>query len=370
MSSKKNNINKKNKFYMNLALKQAARSLGKTGINPPVGCIITNKKGNLISFGRTGINGRPHAEYNAIQNCQNKLINCNMFVTLEPCTHYAQTSPCTNLIIKKKINKVYYSVDDVDPRTAKKCKKTLNKKNIFVNDGLNKKLIKKFYNFYYKNKIKKLPFITCKLAISKDGFIKNKKNKNITNEYSRRVSHMLRSQNNAILISLNTLIDDNPLLTCRISGLKKYSPTRIILDKNLDIPLKSKIAITSNLYKTIIFYNKKKIKKIKILKSKGIKLYFTTLDKKNNFEFDKVFKQIYQLKYSRVLVEGGKKLTNSIINKSLIDEFYLFKSSNKLKKNGKINVNNIIKKINIFSKSKRSIIVNLEKDRLFNYNFY
>jgi len=181
---------------------------------------------------------------------------------------------------------------------------------------------------------------------------------------------MLRSQNNAILISLNTLIDDNPLLTCRISGLKKYSPTRIILDKNLDIPLKSKIALTSNLYKTIIFYNKKKIKKIKILKSKGIKLYFTTLDKKNNFEFDKVFKQIYQLKYSRVLVEGGKKLTNSIINKSLIDEFYLFKSSNKLKKNGKINVNNIIKKINIFSKSKRSIIVNLEKDRLFNYNFY
>ena len=105
---------------MNLALKQAARSLGNTGTNPPVGSVITNKKGNLISFGRTGSKGKPHAEFNAIKNSQKKLTNCNMFVTLEPCTHYAQTPPCTNLIIKNKIKKVYYSIDDVDIRTAKK----------------------------------------------------------------------------------------------------------------------------------------------------------------------------------------------------------------------------------------------------------
>ena len=75
---------------MNLALKQAARSLGNTGTNPPVGSVITDKKGNLISFGRTGSKGKPHAEFNAIKNSQKKLTNCNMFVTLEPCTHYAQ----------------------------------------------------------------------------------------------------------------------------------------------------------------------------------------------------------------------------------------------------------------------------------------
>ena len=370
MSSKKNNIIKNNKYFMNLALRQAARSLGHTGTNPPVGCVITNAKGSLISLGRTGLKGRPHAEYNAVQNSQKSLINCNFFVTLEPCTHYGQTPPCTNLIIKKRIKNVFYSIDDIDIRTAKKCKKTLSKANINVNVGLNKKLIKKFYYFYYKNKIKKLPFVTCKLAISKDGYIKNVKKKNITNIYSRKVSHMLRSQNNAILISSTTLINDNPLLTCRLSGLKKHSPTRIILDKNLDIPLNSKIVKTSNLYKTLIFYNKKKIKKLKILKKKGIKLYFSSLDNKNNFELNKIFKKIYQLKCTRLLVEGGKKLTSSIINKSLVDEFYLFKSDNNLKNNGEININNILKKINTFSKTKRSIIVNLGKEKLFNYNFY
>ena len=370
MSSKKNNINTKNKYFMNLALKQAARSLGNTGTNPPVGSVITDKKGNLISFGRTGSKGKPHAEFNAIKNSQKKLTNCNMFVTLEPCTHYAQTPPCTNLIIKNKIKKVYYSIDDVDIRTAKKGKKTLANAKVIVNAGINKKIVRKFYYFYYKNKIKKLPFVTCKLAISKDGFIKNIKNKNISNESSRKVSHILRSQNNAILISSNTLIDDNPLLTCRVNGLKKHSPTRIILDKNLDIPLNSKIVQTSNVCKTLVFYNKKKTKKLKILRNKGIKLYFTYLDNKNNFELNKIFKKIYQLKYPRLLVEGGKKLTNSIISKSLADEFYLFKSDNKLKNNGKINVNNILKKINTFSKNKRSILVNLDKEKLFNYNFY
>ena len=78
MSSKKNNINTKNKYFMNLALKQAARSLGNTGTNPPVGSVITDKKGNLISFGRTGSKGKPHAEFDAIKNSQKKLINCNI----------------------------------------------------------------------------------------------------------------------------------------------------------------------------------------------------------------------------------------------------------------------------------------------------
>ena len=104
MSSKENNINSKKKYMMNLALKQASRSLGHTGLNPPVGCVIINNEGNLISLGRTSTNGIPHAEHEAIKNCQKKLINSIMFVTLEPCTHYAKTPPCTNLIIKKKIN--------------------------------------------------------------------------------------------------------------------------------------------------------------------------------------------------------------------------------------------------------------------------
>ena len=369
MSTKKNNLFRKKNYYMNLAYKQAERSLGRTGTNPPVGCVIVSNNGEISSFGRTGLNGIPHAEFLAIKDAKKKLFNSNLFVTLEPCTHYGKTEPCVKQIIKKKIKKVYYSIPDVDVRTANKSKKILNKKKILVNVGVNKNITKDFYRFYYKNKKKKFPYITCKLAVSKDGFIKNIKNKNITNCYSKKVSHILRTKNDAILISVKTLIDDNPLLTCRINGIEKFSPTRIVIDKNLVIPLNSKIVLTSRKYKTIIFYNKKKNKKIKILKNKGIRLIYSSLDENKKFNLIEIFRKIYQLNLSRLLIEGGYRLTKYIIDNLLLDEFYLFRSKNILRTNGRFNVGNILYKINRLSKNKRSIISNLKKDKLFNYKF-
>ena len=369
MSTKKNSPFKKKNYYMNLAYMQAERSLGRTRTNPPVGCVIVSNNGEICSSGRTGLNGIPHAEFSAIKNTKKKLLNANLFVTLEPCTHYGKTEPCVKQITKEKIKKVYYSIPDIDIRTANKSKKILRKKKIIVNIGLNKNNIKNFYRFYYKNKKKKLPYITCKLAVSKDGFIKNTINKNITNYFSRKISHILRAKNDAILISVKTLIDDNPLLTCRINGIEKFSPIRIILDKDLTIPISSKIVLTSKKYKTIIFYNKKTIKKIKILKKKGIRLIYSTLDKDKKFNLNKIFKKIYQLNISRLLIEGGYTLTKYIIDNYHLDEFYLFRTGDILGSNGKINVNNILNKINRLSKNKRSIISNLKKDKLFNYKF-
>ena len=245
---------------MKLAYIQAYRALGKTGTNPPVGCIITNDKNEIVSFGQTALNGRPHAESVAIKNSK-KIKKCTLYATLEPCNHFGLTPPCTNLIIKKKIKRVFYSVNDIDVRTKGKTKKILQEKKIIVKDGIFGKEIKNFYKFYYKNRIKKLPFITCKLAISKDGFIKNLNSKNITNSYSRKISHYFRIQNDGILISVKTLIKDNSMLDCRIDGLGHLSPTKIILDKNLDIPLNSKIINKKSKKKILIFYNKKKIKK-------------------------------------------------------------------------------------------------------------
>ena len=313
--------------------------------------------------------GRPNRKVENRSNTKKKLLNANLFVTLEPCTHYGKTEPCVKQITKEKIKKVYYSIPDIDIRTANKSKKILRKKKIIVNIGLNKNNIKNFYRFYYKNKKKKLPYITCKLAVSKDGFIKNTRNKNITNYFSRKISHILRAKNDAILISVKTLIDDNPLLTCRINGIEKFSPIRIILDKDLTIPISSKIVLTSKKYKTIIFYNKKRSKKIKILKKKGIRLIYSILDKDKKFNLNKIFKKIYQLNLSRLLIEGGYTLTKYIIDNYHLDEFYLFRTGDILGSNGKINVNNILNKINRLSKNKRSIISNLKKDKLFNYKF-
>ena len=120
---------------MNLALKQAKINLGNTKENPAVGCIIT-KNNCVISSGYTSINGRPHAEQNAINFSKKSLNNSELYVTLEPCSHYGKTPPCVNSIIKSKIKKVIFSIKDPDPRSFNKCAKKLISRGINVINGV------------------------------------------------------------------------------------------------------------------------------------------------------------------------------------------------------------------------------------------
>ena len=116
--------------YLNLAFNLARINLGKTKHNPSVGCVVV-KNNSVISTGYTSNNGRPHAEFNAL-NKMIKFDNSDLYVTMEPCTHYGITPPCTNIIINKKIKNVYFSTYDIDKRTAKKSQQILIKKNIKI----------------------------------------------------------------------------------------------------------------------------------------------------------------------------------------------------------------------------------------------
>ena len=157
-----------------------------------------------------------------------------MYVTLEPCNHYGKTPPCTNLIIKKKIKEVIYSIDDIDKKVKGKSFKILKSKNIIVKKGLLKKDVGNFYLTYFFNRKNKLPFVTGKIATSKNNVIYNNKSKRITDKHSDKLTHFLRYKNDSIMISYKTLNKDNPKLNCRLSGLEKFSPKRIILDNNLN----------------------------------------------------------------------------------------------------------------------------------------
>ena len=125
MSTKKHKFTLKDKFYMEIALDLARSRHGLTGSNPSVGCVIV-KNDKIISIGQTSFNGRPHAEFNALNKNIN-FKNSNMYVTLEPCAHFGLTPPCTNIIKKKKIKNVYYNFNDPDLRTYKKAEKILRK---------------------------------------------------------------------------------------------------------------------------------------------------------------------------------------------------------------------------------------------------
>jgi len=337
MSLRKNKFTKKDKLFMNLALNLASDRLGLTGENPSVGCVIV-KNNTIISTGQTGLNGRPHAEYNAIKSCKKNLTGSTIYVSLEPCSHYGKTPPCTNIIVKSKVKKVIFSIEDIDTRTKFKSIKIFKRKKIQVKYGLLKNDAKEIYKSYIYNKKKKLPFVTGKLAVSNDHYISSNNVKKITNEYSNNITHLLRYKNDSILISNKTLNNDNPKLNCRIAGLSKFSPKRIILDKNLSIKETSFIFRTVNKNNTIIFYKSGTEKKIKLLRNKGVKLIQLKTNMNNFFDLKTILNKIYYLGCRNLLVEGGKTLTGSFLKHMLFNQFYLFRSSKRLNKSGKLNV--------------------------------
>ena len=139
MRNPTNNISTKEKHLIMLAFEQAKINLGSTKKNPSVGCIV-EKNGAVLSSGYTSLNGRPHAEHNAL-NKKDDFSNANLYVTLEPCSHYGLTPPCTNIIIKKKIKKVFFSTIDLDIRSKEKSKRILKKNKIYVSGPLLKKMV-------------------------------------------------------------------------------------------------------------------------------------------------------------------------------------------------------------------------------------
>ena len=332
MSTKKDKFSTQDKNFMKLALNLANARRGLTGNNPSVGCVIV-KNNRIISIGQTGYNGRPHAEHNAILNCSENLKDSKMYVTLEPCNHYGKSPPCTKNIIRNKIGEVYYSMDDIDLKVKGKSYSLLKENNIRVKKGLLKKDAENLYRSYLFNRKKKLPYVIGKIAVSKNKIIYSEISKRITDKTSDKLTHYLRLKSDGIMISGKTLNIDNPKLNCRLEGFNQFSPKRIILDRNLEINLKSYIAKSIKKENTIIFHNSNDTSKIKLLKKRGTILIKQSTDKYKNLDLKKILKGLYKMEIRNLLVEGGDVLTKNFLQKKLFNEFYMFRSSKNLSKN-------------------------------------
>ena len=320
-------------YYLDLAFKLAEKNLGQTKLNPSVGSVVV-KNGTVISSGITSPNGRPHSEFNALNNIKN-CSGASLYTTLEPCTHYGKTPPCVNIIIKKKIKNVYYAFEDPDFRTFKKAKK------IFDQKGIKSKLIRSknynnFYKSYFINKKKSLPFVTAKIAVSKDYLTINKKNKWITNKTSRNIVHLLRSRYDCILSTSKSINQDDSLLNCRIEGLNNKKPDLFIIDLKLKLRKKLLLNKYLKIRKTYLITSKKKHNQTSEYKKLGYKIILIDkLHDKNDLNL--LYKKIYKTGYSRVLIETGLTFLNNLIKNKMIHALYIFKSDKKLGKNGKNN---------------------------------
>lgn len=310
-------------FYIKRCLFLAKKGIGYTSPNPLVGCVIVyNNK--IIGEGWHKSFGESHAEVNAIKSVNDisVLNKSTLYVNLEPCNHHGRTPPCTDLIIKHKIPRVVIGVKDpnnkVNGNGIKKLKKNgcKIKINILKKDCIN--LNKRFFIFHQK----KRPYVILKWARTEDGFIapntKSKYTKKIfwiSNPISIQRAHKYRSTEDAILVGVNTILDDDPSLTLRKWNGKH--PNRYVIDPNLR--LNEKVQIIKDKYPLTIINSYKNFNK---KNKKWIKCNFS---KTSN-----VLKILYKENIQSVLVEGGSKTIQFFIDENLWDEARVFTGEKKI----------------------------------------
>lgn len=314
--------------YMKLAINLAKRGIGTTSPNPAVGSLIV-KDGKVLGRGFHKVAGENHAEINALISASYSAEGSTMYVTLEPCSHYGKTPPCTNAIKKAGIKRVVIGMIDPNPLVCGKGIKELKKAGIEIEIGVLKDEVRKLNEAYTKYITTGIPFIIIKYAMTFDGKIASitGDSKWISSTDSRDFVQKLRSSVDAILVGINTVIKDNPKLTVRRGlspkkGTVPSGPIRIILDSFCRIPLSSNVLDSSA--KTIIvttnFASKKRIGKIQ--KNKAEVLVVDSKNKRVNIK--DLFYELAKRNITSVLIEGGSEVNADVINSGLADKIYIF----------------------------------------------
>ncbi len=296
----------KHETYIKRCIEIAKNGLGTTRPNPMVGAVIVHNN-SIIGEGYTSKYGKSHAEVNAINSVSNKsLLNeATLYVTLEPCSHYGKTPPCSDLIIKHQIPNVVIGCVDDNAKVAGKGIEKLKNAGCNVIVGVLENECKNHHKRFFTFHNKKRPFIILKWAESADGFIapetkSEQKPVWITNEYSRQLVHKWRAEEQAILVGTNTVLQDNPSLTTR--SWIGQNPKRVVIDKN------------NKLSKDYTVFNKDAE---------------TIIISKNTIDFSShVAKQIcdvlFQKNINSIIIEGGAKTLQTFIDENLWDEARVF----------------------------------------------
>ncbi len=312
-------------FYMKQAIQLARRGKGKVHPNPYVGAVIV-KNNRVLSRGYHACFGGPHAEIDAISKLSpSELKNAVLYVNLEPCTHYGKTPPCTDAIFRSGIRKVVVGMADPNPLVHEKGIRKLEQSGVEVRTSVLEKACLELNEVYIKCLKKKRPFVTLKIAQTLDGKIATSSGLSrwITGSDSRKRVHKMRNESDAILVGINTVIQDNPELTVRLGRGRQIK--KIVLDSRLRIPDKAGILTNNDPENTILVTTlNASPERIKALKEKRVEIWILKADPAGQVDMTSLWKKCFKKGIYSVLVEGGKGIFTSALRSGEVDRIVLF----------------------------------------------
>jgi diaminohydroxyphosphoribosylaminopyrimidine deaminase/5-amino-6-(5-phosphoribosylamino)uracil reductase len=315
--------------HMRAALNLAARGLGLVAPNPSVGCVIV-RDGRVVGRGWTQPGGRPHAETEALRRAGMLARGATAYVTLEPCAHHGKTPPCAEALIEAGIARVVVACLDTDERVSGRGVQRLEDAGIRVEIGVGADAALDLNAGFFLRNAEGRPLVTLKTATSLDGRIATRtgESKWITGETARARGHLLRARHDAIMVGVGTVAADDPELNCRLPGLGDASPVRVVADGRLRTPLTSRLVRTAGERPTwIVTVDGPDAARARAFRDCGVDLIEVPADAAGNPSPRAALAALAKRGITRVLVEGGGRLSASLMREDLVDRVVWFRGA-------------------------------------------
>jgi diaminohydroxyphosphoribosylaminopyrimidine deaminase/5-amino-6-(5-phosphoribosylamino)uracil reductase len=312
--------------YMRMALSLAMRGTGSVSPNPRVGCVIVDCStpgGRVVSCGYHKKYGGPHAEANALGNAAEPVVGMTAYVTLEPCCHTGHTPPCCDALISAGLSRVVIGMPDPDPRVSGGGASRLFSSGVEVISGVLRDECLRINRGFVKRVTEGRPWVTVKAAVSLDGDIAlaDGSSKWITGAQARRAAHLMRAENDVVLVGARTVIKDDPSLTVRDTDGR--SPMKAVVDKNLEIPPMSGLLDGHCL---IFAGPSPDEKKLSALSGRGAKVVRMKTDEKGHIPPQDMLAELAAAGLNYVMIEGGAGIASSFLSSGAVDEIAFFAS--------------------------------------------
>jgi diaminohydroxyphosphoribosylaminopyrimidine deaminase/5-amino-6-(5-phosphoribosylamino)uracil reductase len=314
--------------HMRAALALAQRNLGAVWPNPSVGCVLV-KDGKVIGRGWTQRGGRPHAETEALARAGSAAAGATAYVSLEPCAHHGQTPPCAEALVVARVSRVVAAVEDPDPRVSGRGLQILGDVGIAVDKGVLAAEAAELNAGFFMRVREGRPLVTLKAATTLDGRIATHRGESqwITGEAARQRAHALRAQHDAILVGVGTALADDPDLTCRLPGLADRSPVRIVVDPRLRLPLTARLVQSARKVPTwfVTFPDAERARRQAFIDC-GVELIDVKPVSGDRPDMPAMMKELGKRGITRVLVEGGGRVTGALLGDKLVDRIVWFRA--------------------------------------------